>query len=101
MAGRSKNPGRREDESGRNGMPGNGAHRTQRRKRQRGRTHERDCESPLNTSMDSEASASSSTGFTREEVTRDTRPRYVANDRPIQVGASGGGERGGRRPQGF
>ena len=94
MAGRSKNPGRREDESGRNGMPGNGAHRTQRRKRQRGRTYERDCESSLNTSMDSEASASSSTGFTREEVTHDIRPRYVANDRPIQVGANGGRREG-------
>ena len=96
MAGRSKNPGRREDESGRNGTLGNGAHRTQKRKRQRERTYERDCEPSLNTSMDSEASASSSTGFTREEVTHDVRPQYVANDRPTQVGSNGGRREGAK-----
>ena len=88
MAGRSNDPGRCDDESGRNGMPGHGSYRTQRRKRQRVRARERDCESPLNTSMDSEASASSSPGLTREEVNRDAHPRYVANGGPIQIRAN-------------
>ena len=99
MAGRSKNPGRREDKSGRSGMPSSGAHRTQKRKHQRERTYERACESPLNTSVDSEASVSSSTSLTREEAIRYTLPRYMTNDGPIQVGANGGGRKraGGRR----